>query len=50
MRIALGDLRLDHIVVVFPGERGYALADHIEVVPLADLTDSTAHAARIFKW
>jgi hypothetical protein len=34
MRTALGDLRLDRLVVVYPGERRYALAERVEVVPL----------------
>ena len=34
MRTALEDLRLDRLVVVYPGERRYALAERVEVVPL----------------
>jgi predicted AAA+ superfamily ATPase len=49
MRIALGDLRLDRLVVVYPGDRRYALADHVEVVPLVELTDSAGDAAGVFK-
>jgi predicted AAA+ superfamily ATPase len=49
MRIALGDLRLDRIVVVYPGDRRYPLADHVEVIPLVELTDPTSDAAGIFK-
>jgi predicted AAA+ superfamily ATPase len=37
MRIALKDLKLDKLIVVYPGERSYPLADRVEVVPLADL-------------
>jgi len=37
MRIALDDLRLDRLVVIYPGERRYALAEQVEVVPLMDL-------------
>jgi len=37
MRIALEDLRLDRLVVIYPGERRYALAEQVEVVPLMDL-------------
>jgi hypothetical protein len=36
MRIALGDLKLDELRVVYPGTRRYALAKGIEVVPLAE--------------
>jgi len=35
MRIALADLKLDELRVVYPGERRYALAPKVEVVPLA---------------
>jgi hypothetical protein len=34
MRIAMSDLRLDALYVVYPGNRRYALADRIEAVPL----------------
>jgi predicted AAA+ superfamily ATPase len=35
MRIAMNDLKLDALYVVYPGERRYWLADHIEAVPLS---------------
>ena len=35
MRIALADLKLDQLSVVYPGEKKYSLAKNIEVVPLA---------------
>lgn len=34
MRIALEDLRLDQIVVLYPGTRHYALAERVTAVPL----------------
>ena len=34
MRIAMTDLKLDHLYVVYPGERAYTLAKKVEVVPL----------------
>lgn len=37
MRIALADLRLDRLHVVYPGDRRYALAKHVDVIPLGDL-------------
>ena len=37
IRIAMRDLRLDALYVVYPGTRRYALADRIETVPLAEL-------------
>ena len=35
MRIAMQDLALDALYVVYPGERRYALADRVEAVPLS---------------
>ena len=35
MRIALADLKLDQLSVVYPGEKKYSLAKNVEVVPLA---------------
>ena len=34
MRIALADLALDALYVVYPGERRYRLAENVEAVPL----------------
>ena len=36
MRIALADLRLDELHVVYPGERSYPLSDKVTVIPLAE--------------
>jgi hypothetical protein len=33
MRIALSDLRLDRLVVVYPGDKAWTLAPNVEVVP-----------------
>lgn len=35
MRIAMADLKLDHLYVVYPGTKAYTLAKKVEVVPLA---------------
>jgi len=35
MRIALADLKLDRLYVVYPGDKRYPLAPKVEVVPLA---------------
>jgi predicted AAA+ superfamily ATPase len=35
MRTALADLRLDHLYVLYPGDKRYALGKKVEVVPLA---------------
>ncbi len=37
MNIAMHDLQLDHLYVVYPGELRYALAERMEAVPLAAL-------------
>src|SRR5262245_42432546 len=48
MRIAMDDLKLDRLIVVYPGERRYALADGIEVVPLAEFASGGPSPANIF--
>jgi uncharacterized protein len=37
MKIAMEDLRLDELVVVYPGERRYVLAAGVEVVPVVEM-------------
>jgi predicted AAA+ superfamily ATPase len=37
MRVALNDLRLDKLYVVYPGNQRYALSEQVEVVPLSAL-------------
>jgi len=37
MHVALGDLRLEHLWVVYPGTKSWAAAEHITVTPLRDL-------------
>ena len=37
MRTALTDLHLDRLLVIYPGERRYALAENVEVIPLSAL-------------
>ena len=49
MRTALVDLKLDRLVVVYPGDRGYALADQVQVIPLAELAETTGSSAGLFK-
>ena len=36
MRTALADLRLDHLYVLYPGNKAYSLGRKVDVVPLAD--------------
>ena len=49
MRIALEDLKLDRLIVVYPGERRYPLAERVEVVPLADLVAGESSPDSVFK-
>lgn len=37
MRIALADLRLDRLFVLYPGEKRYELADRVTVLPAAEV-------------
>jgi len=39
MRIAIRDLSLSHLTVLYPGTRSFSLADRVSVVPLAALAD-----------
>ncbi len=39
MRVALADLGLEHLWVVYPGTDAYELDDRLSVVPLADVID-----------
>jgi len=40
MRIALSDLKLDELLVVYPGTRRYPLARNVEVLPLPQLVNA----------
>jgi predicted AAA+ superfamily ATPase len=40
MRIALEDLKLDRLVVLYPGDASYPIADRVEVVPISALTSA----------
>jgi hypothetical protein len=40
MRIALADLKLDELCVVYPGQKRYSLARKVEAVPLADMVNA----------
>ena len=37
MRVALDDLRLDHLWVVYPGDEAYVLDDRISTLPVAEI-------------
>jgi predicted AAA+ superfamily ATPase len=41
MRIALKDLKLDQLFVVYPGDRRYSIGDRVDVVPLAEMVVGT---------
>ena len=41
MRSALTDLGLDRLLVVYPGERSYKLAENIEVIPVSRLAEES---------
>lgn len=42
MHIALEDLNLEQLVVVYPGPKAYALAERVRVVPITRLAQSGA--------
>ena len=42
MHVALADLQLDALYVVYPGQRRYHLAERVEVVPLAALVPAAS--------
>lgn len=44
IRIALEDLGLDQVAVIYPGEKRYSLADRVEAIPLSEL----AQRGRLF--
>jgi len=39
MRVALEDLKLEHIAVIYPGTIRYPLEERVTAVPLQDLAD-----------
>ena len=39
MRIALQDLQLDHLTVIYPGDQAYSLADRVDVVPFVQVVE-----------
>jgi uncharacterized protein len=41
MQIALADLKLDRLLVLYPGKRGYALGERVDVVPVSTIADWT---------
>lgn len=47
MRIALTDLELDHLLVVYPGTISYPLAERVTVAPLANLSSNFLETIRL---
>ncbi len=45
MKVALADLKLDRLTVVYPGDRRYALAERVSVMPARELCDADAAAS-----
>ncbi len=45
MRMALDDLKLDALLVAYPGTRQYSLGDRVRVAPLVDLTAPRGRAS-----
>ena len=44
MRVALTDLQLEHLVVIYPGNRAYSLDDRVTVTPLAKIAQGGINA------
>jgi predicted AAA+ superfamily ATPase len=49
MGIAVQDLKLDRLIVAYPGSRRYTLAERIDVIPLGELVGPSARPADLFK-
>lgn len=49
MHIAVTDLKLDRLSVVYPGTQGYSLADNIDVMPLWHLVNGEDQVKRLLK-
>jgi len=50
MRIALADLRLHHLTVLYPGDQRYPLDRHITVMPLAQLAADPGAVTPTTRW
>jgi hypothetical protein len=42
MRIAIEDLQLEQLAVIYPGNRRYALAERVTAVPLEEVAEGEA--------
>lgn len=50
MRVALEDLGLEHLWVVYPGDEGYVLDDRISALPVAEIGPLTESMMRPAGW
>jgi predicted AAA+ superfamily ATPase len=39
MRVAMADLKLDQLLVVYPGDKPYSVADRVQVIPAARVAE-----------
>jgi hypothetical protein len=46
MRLALEDLQLDQLAVIYPGNRRYSLAERVTAVPLEAIAEGEAGVFR----
>jgi hypothetical protein len=49
MQIAMRDLKLNHLLVVYPGEHRYAISEKVEAIPLAQLVGASKASQAVFK-
>lgn len=49
MRTALADLKLDRLLVDYPGARRYPLGDRVEVMPVAELIAAPRNPENVFE-
>lgn len=47
MQVALADLKLDRLTVIYPGARRYELHDKVKVLPLRDVADAERIAGKL---
>ncbi|MBI2805788.1 MAG: ATP-binding protein [Planctomycetes bacterium] len=49
MRIAMNDLKLDRLLVAYPGDHRYALSENMDVMPLVELIGPGVDVREVFK-
>jgi hypothetical protein len=50
LRVALDDLKLAHLTVLYPGARRYGLADRVTVIPAVELAAGKPEAVIASLW